>query len=118
MDCRLKVGRLAPYSAMVKDIYNVISTLSTRYTCYNNLYIITEQSKNSQYINSVCHDRSVPVFTAPLFSSCDIHTGKLRPKNSDIPRMNMFLGELSWTYWRFERPTAVTIPGMRKKYII
>lgn len=53
-----------------------------------------------------------------MTSSCsDTQLDKPIPKNSENPRMKMFLNELRSTNCRKGRPTAVIIPGVTK-YIL
>lgn len=71
------------------------------------------------YLTESCHiykyQFSVPVCIWSEFS--DIHRGSDNPNKMENPIINKFRVEFKSTNWRFESPTAPTIPAIEQKLI-
>jgi len=69
----------------------------------------TDIYKNKNKSSSDC-SHNVPVLMTEVFSSSCIHDGNAMPKNSEKPKMQIFLDEFKSTYCRFDTPIAAIMP--------
>jgi len=58
------------------------------------------------------HVYEIPVLIVEVFDPCFNHDGSAMPKNSEKPKMQIFLDEFMSTSCRFDTPTAAMIPSV------